>query len=277
MFDPEVQSMVTCPGCGLGFVPNLPMLDDPLQAMEESGLDLIRKIQAQEDSELFGDRVMPMDKTIQKPHQPAQGLDEGVGVTEPPILGNSLPKDPAAVTAWRQAEEARNFEKLQGSEEIEIFHNFHVILSVGLEWPVRGAQKVVAMEDTMELGAQMFFRNIVDRYPRVPEWLARRLANTNWSHAQRLGPLKPPNVIIFKTRDTENDVKVILKAPENLSEQPIDSNAVKYSSLGKVSIQEINDQDMIETSRKTSEQPHEGFRIGPFHASDTQNTFLFGL
>lgn len=73
----------------------------------------------------------------------------------------------------------------QEMEEIEVFRNVHV--SVTPE-PSADTVDVAAIDQVaeLELDAQIYYRNIVDRYPNLPLYLALRLARANRDRADRL-------------------------------------------------------------------------------------------
>ncbi|EXJ84194.1 hypothetical protein A1O3_04861 [Capronia epimyces CBS 606.96] len=57
----------------------------------------------------------------------------------------------------------------------------------------------------MPFGARIYYRNIIDRYPDVPKYLARRLAEANWNRANRLAKVKFPNLANFEEYWREDD------------------------------------------------------------------------
>ena len=73
----------------------------------------------------------------------------------------------------------------QEKQEIEIFKNVHLDDAAG---PANNAKLAASSECTSDLdfGAQIYYRNIVDRYPMLPPYLARRLAIANRKRAERL-------------------------------------------------------------------------------------------
>ena len=89
----------------------------------------------------------------------------------------------------------------QEIEEIKVFRNVH--MSVTPE-PSADTMNTAATDQVaeLELDAQIYYRNIVDRYPELPFYLALRLARANRDRADRLRRKKavlqnfwPPNVI----------------------------------------------------------------------------------
>jgi predicted RNA-binding Zn-ribbon protein involved in translation (DUF1610 family) len=83
-------------------------------------------------------------------------------------------------------------------EEIEIFRNVHIVPNLQDENPIALPKVTATGEDELELGARIYYRNIVDRYPLIEHYLARRLAEANWFRAKRLGAAKFPE---FKPED----------------------------------------------------------------------------
>jgi len=78
-----------------------------------------------------------------------------------------------------------NAEKAMVAQEIgemKVFRNVHMTKE---QTPMKSSQGLVDMEE-LELGAQIYYRNIVDRYPLLPAYLARRLAQANHDRAERL-------------------------------------------------------------------------------------------
>ena len=73
----------------------------------------------------------------------------------------------------------------QEMEEIKVFRNVH--MSVAPE-PNTNTIDIAAVDQVAELDldAQIYYRNIVDRYPELPLYLALRLARANRDRADRL-------------------------------------------------------------------------------------------
>ena len=80
----------------------------------------------------------------------------------------------------------------QEKQEIEIFKNVHV---TDAPVPANNAKFAAGHECRLDLdfGAQIYYRNIVDRYPLLPPYLARRLAIANHNRAERLHNLRLRN------------------------------------------------------------------------------------
>ena len=92
-----------------------------------------------------------------------------------PIFGNECKED-VMITEDPVAQEI---------EEIKVFRNVH--MSVATE-PNLGTVDIAAIDQVAELDldAQIYYRNIVDRYPELPLYLALRLAQANRDRADRL-------------------------------------------------------------------------------------------
>jgi len=71
----------------------------------------------------------------------------------------------------------------QETEEIKVFRNVHMAKK---QTPKKSLDNI----EGLELGAQIFYRSIVDRYPLLPDYLARRLAHANYDQAGRLSGQK---------------------------------------------------------------------------------------
>ena len=92
-----------------------------------------------------------------------------------PIFGNECEED-VVMTEDPVAQEI---------EEIKVFRNVH--MSVAPE-PNTDSIDIAAIDQVAELDldAQIYYRNIVDRYPELPLYLALRLAQANRDRADRL-------------------------------------------------------------------------------------------
>ena len=73
----------------------------------------------------------------------------------------------------------------QEKKEIEIFKNVHVSHALA---PASNAKFAASLEcgSDLDFGAQIYYRNIIDRYPILPPYLARRFAIANHHRAERL-------------------------------------------------------------------------------------------
>ena len=71
------------------------------------------------------------------------------------------------------------------SEEIKFFRNVHLCSAPE---PVKQERTAVDLDtlEGLDFGAQIYYRNILDRYPLIPDFLAIRLAQANYRRAERL-------------------------------------------------------------------------------------------
>lgn len=73
----------------------------------------------------------------------------------------------------------------QEKKEIEIFKNVHVSDALA---PAENAKFAASLDygSDLDFAAQIYYQNIIDRYPLLPPYLARRLAIANHNRAERL-------------------------------------------------------------------------------------------
>ena len=84
----------------------------------------------------------------------------------------------------KQRQEPSEIELIaQEVREINVFRNVHVDMTAPDNKP-----EISLLSDVLSLppGAQIYYRNIRDRYPSLPTYLGRRLASANFSRAERL-------------------------------------------------------------------------------------------
>ena len=74
----------------------------------------------------------------------------------------------------------------QEVEEIKVFRNVHMAIAPSPEHNERPLEPV----EGLDFGAQIYYRNIMDRFPVLPRYLARRLAQANCDRAERLRHIK---------------------------------------------------------------------------------------
>ncbi|XTI88870.1 hypothetical protein V2W45_1489621 [Cenococcum geophilum] len=214
-FDLGEKEILTCPACGLRFMPQLSAIQGSVGSLNGLEVDQVAKIQVEEDAKLFGSRDLSnvgggKDSPSHTPQ--VEELPEDVEMldaddnefsnvnlnqptspppSEPPIfswLADTLPPaNPGSVIQWREAEEHRQSkQKKQEIDNIEVFRNVQVSVSLESELSADPARKAPSDEDELELGARIYYRNIIDRYPRIERFLARRSAEGNWERAKRL-------------------------------------------------------------------------------------------
>jgi hypothetical protein len=123
---------------------------------------------------------------------------------QPPLLSwlaqTESPENPTMVQSQLQEKKSRQEQvKAQEMEDIELFRNVHVVPSEReADEPASHSRHPNSGEVELELAARIYYRNIVDRYPAIPHYLARRLAEANLSRAKRL--------LVSKTDATQKEV-----------------------------------------------------------------------
>lgn len=223
--------LVTCPECGLRFIPQVSPADSAdvndivrMQRMEDARLfgkrasseeagdaDLSRQmLDVIEDIEMMDvsddERADPPESqsTRMRPHRNVltsqlsdmQKLVELPSTSfqseEPPIMSwmsqTMPPKNPALVREWREAAETEQLElKEREAKDLEVFRNVQIMMPVEAVVPGNNEPLVADLEQNdLDLGARVYYRNIVDRYPQIQDLLARRLAIGNWQRQKRL-------------------------------------------------------------------------------------------
>ena len=93
-------------------------------------------------------------------------------------------------------------------EEIKVFRNVHI--GISQEFSAPEAMPTRDLLSSMELDTQIFFRNITDRYPVLPSYLAHRLARANHDRAERLR-LRRHRTEPFK-RDDRDETRLLLES-----------------------------------------------------------------
>ena len=198
-------------------------LADKLTLLEED--EVVTKSQLEEDIEIFGDRGQPLDpdEAAQTPldYSPVQGQKRGLTaleLSEPSLLpmkrtrmedlnvieklseDETLPDVPP-IFSWLESTSTPNVIPISGTlsdettgvnesarvtelVEIESFKN--VYLPAPVDIAEKGLGATSCDDEQVEFGARIFYRNIMDRYPEIPKYLAQRLARANFSRAVRL-------------------------------------------------------------------------------------------
>jgi len=145
-----------------------------------------------------------IDNEMAKETPPAHILQESL--PRPPLLSwldqTESPNNSTKIQDALQEKQARQYKaKAQETEDLELLRNVHVISSERV--PAEAALHdpfLDSGEDELELAARIYYRNIVDRYPAVPRYLARRLAVANLSRSKRLSPTGNFNSAMEKTK-----------------------------------------------------------------------------
>ena len=70
----------------------------------------------------------------------------------------------------------------QEIEEIKVFRNVHMAIAPSPEHNDPPSEPI----EGLDFGARIYYRNIMDRFPVLPKYLARRLAQANCDRAERL-------------------------------------------------------------------------------------------
>jgi len=122
----------------------------------------------------------------------------------------------------QQEDSARKKQELlmaEEAKELEAFHNIHSAKTP--ERPDQNAHLVQPEDGSdLSLSAQIFLRNILDRYPSLPSFLARRLANANQIRAERLQWQRPQT-----EAEARDKVEAIMKGCQGLQRQ-LDSDCL---------------------------------------------------
>ena len=136
----------------------------------EAAVDRPAKVRKRGESKAFNyEAVTAMDW-----NSGASPLDAWLNQSAVPSTAAALePPDPGDSVKDLVAQEV---------EEIKVFRNVHVAMAPS---PKEDETAVDELEG-LELGAQIYYRNIRDRYPLLPTYLARRLAQANYGRSERL-------------------------------------------------------------------------------------------
>ena len=206
--------------CCLNFFSEWHDLEDSFECVNVSEDDVARR-QAEEDLQLYGCRPQPSDaidtddSVKQAKAQPKRNLSDMEPTDDRPTKVRKIeePESDAAprVTAmdWNSGaspldswlnqsaipspsttnqEPSRPPEKdllAQEAEEIRAFRTVHIAMATE-EAGVSAKHAIDKELASLPLGAQIYYRNIKDRYPDIPTFLARRLAEANHERAERL-------------------------------------------------------------------------------------------
>ena len=204
--------------CGLNFYTTLNGLENSfgrVTVLEEE--DTIARLQAEEDQRLYGGRPMPLDtdeiedasglsnsmsrnrsappvRQEDEPPAKAMKLEDHSGSFEEILspLHAWLAQTTAPMAANWTAEQPYkgNLGLVQDAmaleaTEIEFFKNVHMD---NTPRPITSDAHPNILEEVPDMGleAQIYYRNILDRYPLLPRYLARRLAEANSNRSERL-------------------------------------------------------------------------------------------
>ena len=208
--------------CYLKFFPSSDTLEDSFNRVVVTEDDVAR-LQAEEDLRLYGDRPEPGDvvevdedthlsglppkrtasefeAAVDRPakvrkkgeskefnYQAVTAMDwnSGASPLEAWLNESAIPSSASVNINEKQATDPPDKNPIaQEEEEIKVFRNVHIGMSKDCQ--VARADTADVSSSLLELEAQIFCRNITDRYPLLPMYLARRLAQANHDRAERL-------------------------------------------------------------------------------------------
>jgi hypothetical protein len=134
------------------------------------------------------------------------------------------PQYPTKVHNRRQEQmNIRTEAKTHELEEIEILRNVLVTPALQTDRDTLRHETETNGESELPLGARIYYRNIVDRFPQAPKYLATRLSEANWVRANRLGFAKFP---VFNDNDLDlSDFQEELES--DMSEESSSSDITK--------------------------------------------------
>ena len=204
--------------CHLNFFPNPNDIDDAFERVIVSEDDVARR-QIEEDLRLYGSRPEPPDTVEVDEYSQLANLppkrsasDFEAAVDRPaklrkkseskefnyqaltvmdwnsaasPLdawLNQSAGPSPSAALDRQESTNPVSDPLTQESDEIKVFRNVHMVIAPS---PERKDPPLELVEG-LDFGAQIYYRNIMDRYPVIPKYLARRLAQANYVRAERL-------------------------------------------------------------------------------------------
>ena len=121
-------------------------------------------------------------------------IDHTEGPCEPstPLLmwleNTEPPRNPEIIYAQRlKKEQHRDEIRRMEKEEIEMYRNVRFAIPTNdSDEPVSITQEATGNKESVEFSARIYYRNIVDRYPLIEHFLAKRLAEANLERAERL-------------------------------------------------------------------------------------------
>ena len=132
----------------------------------------------------------------------------------------------------------------QEVREVNVFRNVHIYMTAP-----DNKSEISLLSDVLSLppGAQIYYRNIRDRYPSLPTYLGRHLASANFSRAERLRL----DLAVRESRDRKTaDIKDVAQDVGNI--QLVDGTKPLYKKPSSLK-QSANEDPLQRTS-------HEGIR-----------------
>ena len=250
--------------CGLKYYPFSADSEDNLSHSDIAEDALILKKQAEEDLQLYGSRPEPpeaveTDETTQlaelqlpplrsaadfksvdgrpanvrkkreskacdSPTVTALDWNSGASPLDAWLNQSAVPLEFGIPESHNQRQEPSETDLIaQEVREINVFRNVHVDMTAP-----DSKSEMSLLSDVLSLphGAQIYYRNIRDRYPSLPIYLGRRLASANFSRAERLRLA----VAEKESRDRRiADIKCV--AQDVAKEQLVDGTKPLYNSL----------------------------------------------
>ena len=204
--------------CQLNFFPNPDDVDDTLRSVKLSEDDIVRQ-QIEGDLQLYGSRPEPLDtveveESTQLAHLPPKrnasdfkAVVDRLSIRSDKDQSKEFNYEALTVMDWNSGtspldawlnqsavpstnpvmdhQETVDLESdvfAQETEEIKVFRNVHMAIAPSPEQDDPPPESV----EGLEFGAQIYYRNIMDRFPILPKYLARRLAQANCDRAERL-------------------------------------------------------------------------------------------
>lgn len=220
--------MICSDTCSLNFFSEYTNLEDSFQSVSVSEDDVARR-QAEEDLLLYGTRPQPPDvidvndsakQTQVRPkrnlsdfepadHRPAKvrktndpGIDAAQHLTSMDWNSGASPIDswlnqsaiPSFVSEINQDRPLSEKDSIaREAEEIRVFRTVHIAMTTDAA-DMRANHTADEDFASLALGARIYYRNIRDRYPDIPTFLAHRLAKANLDRAEILQVKRRRNI-----------------------------------------------------------------------------------
>lgn len=99
------------------------------------------------------------------------------------------------------------------TEELKVFRNVHMVASAPS--PEHNDPSLEAVEG-LDFGAQIYYRNIMDRFPVLPKYLTRRLAQANCDRVERLRHEKERMQKVWHVRELLSERRNKVRRTENI-------------------------------------------------------------
>ena len=179
---------------------------------------------------------------------------------------SAVPLEPGILENHKQGQKPSELDLIaQETREINIFRNVHVDLTTS-----HGKSDALLCNDVLNLpsGAQIYYRNIMDRYPSLPTYLGCRLAAANFSRAERLRALG----VRERTVAEENHTSLFVNEPLMAFLRARKDERAREEAEER--IEEINREVHRIGLAFESEpsRPQQSFKEDPLHANSHQGT-----